>query len=98
MSHAFKEVSGAAILEAEVDHTAPVALLQKLDHATSQGFFGAIDCAFVFDQLGEGAADDFLEGSVEEFRETTIGGTDLAVETESQKDVVERVDEVAKAL
>jgi hypothetical protein len=59
---------------------------------------GAIARAFVFDQVGEGAADDFLEGSVEEFRETTIGGTDLAVETESQKDVVERVDEVAKAL
>ena len=86
MSHAFKVVSGAAILKADVHHTGPVPLLQKLDHATGQGFIPALSHAFIFDQFSERPSDDFLEGLAEQLGEHAMRRADLAVEAESQKE------------
>jgi len=59
--------------------------------------FGAFPAAFL-QKIREGITDDLREGHAHEIGKTAVNSADLAVQRERQQDVVERIDQVAKAL
>ena len=93
---AIEEVDHVALLEADLHDAGPDA---ALDEAGLQSFEDFERMAVgILKKISETPANNFLEGLADEIGEAAVDGADFAVEAHGEKDVVEGVDQVTKAL
>ena len=93
---AIEEVNHVALLEADLNDAGPDAALEESGLAAFENFDGMP--VGVLEEVGEAAPDDFLKGLAEEIGEAAVYSANFAVESHGEKDVVERIDQVAEAL
>src|SRR6267142_2890257 len=83
-------------LQANLDDALPVATLHKTRHGALHELHSI--AIRVLDELGQGLADNLLEGRVNEIRKTAVDRANLAVKAKSEQNVIEGVNQVAIAL
>src|SRR5882724_64819 len=88
--------NGVLVFEADLDDARPMPALEKARH-------GAVDKAArvsggFFHEIGQGPADDLLEGQADQIGEAAVDGSDVSFQSEREQNVIERIDQVAVAL
>src|SRR5208337_4494531 len=96
VSDAIEKIGGVAAPDANLNDTGPAAAFEKPGHRQGNGFRGSF--VNVLEELGEMAADDFLERAADEIGEAAVDVADFAIETEGEEQVVKGIDEIAETL